>query len=183
MNSRSVSTVRYLIPHLSLKFTLLLAFTLITGCDDSSAEYLKSLSVGIIEVSPNEQLKTYLAITPEQQIQGLSGIKPEDFGDHEAMLFTADKDKPRQFWMPNTHFDLDLFFLSEDLYVLDVHRSLEHFTKKGPDHLVPRSKTVKCRHVLEIKSSSPLAKKIHPGMLLKWKGKAPLSKIISNTHP
>ena len=171
------------IHHNSLKFTLLLAMFLLGACDDSSAGHLKSLKTGeIIIPSEGGKLKTYIALSAEEQMKGLSGIQPQDFNDNEAMLFTAKRDKLRQFWMPNTHFDLDIFFLSEDLYVLEVHRALNHFKDDGPDHKVPRSKMVVCRHVLEIKASSPLAKKIYPGMQLKWKGSSSLSKIISDTH-
>jgi len=164
---------RFLIQQYALKFTILLIFA---SCVESSAKHLEKLPQDTILIENSIELKTYIAVTYDEQRKGLSGVMPKDFKDNEAMLFPARRDKVRQFWMPETHMDLDIFFLSDDLYVLDVHRSLKHFEKDGPDHEVPRSKIVKCRHVLELKSSSPLAKKIYPGMILKWKGISPLSK-------
>ena len=63
--------------------------------------------------------------------------------------------------------------MNEDFYILDIHRGLKH-NPKSRDKVEPTySKVVFCQHVLELKSSSPLAKKLRPGMILKWKKKAP----------
>ncbi len=56
------------------------------------------------------KLKTYLAISPEQQTRGLSRVQDKDFSDHEAMLFFYTEDSVKSFWMPDTYFDLDIFF-------------------------------------------------------------------------
>lgn len=135
-----------------------------------------------IQTPTGENLKVYLAISRDQQTQGLSTVKKDEFSDNEAMLFYGKIDLERHFWMPNTYFDLDIIFLNEDFYVLDIHRSLKHFPYSGPESSIPRSKRVKCRHVLEIKSSSPVAKKIQPGMILKWTEKKTLEQIVSSTH-
>lgn len=167
------------IQQLLLKFTLLL----VLSCDTNSAAHLKNYPNGEILIGKEAiSIKTYIAVSEAEQRKGLSDVLEKDFLDNEGLLFTARTDKLRQFWMPRTHFDLDLIFLSEDLYVLDIHRRLKHFNKDGPDHAIPRSKIVRCRHVLEIKSSSPIAQKIYPGMILKWKGSSSLEKIISSTH-
>lgn len=129
-----------------------------------------------------ESLKVYLAISKEQQIKGLSGLADSNFSNSEGMLFYGKEDKERQFWMPNTHFNLDIVFLNEDFYVIDIHKNLKHFPYNGPRESVPISKSVKCRHVLEIKASSPVASKIHPGMMLKWNEQMSLEQIVSKTH-
>lgn len=142
----------------------------------------KNYTSGTIELPSGEKLKTYLAINEKQQMQGLSQLQDDQFKNDEAMLFTSSRSTFRQFWMPETYFNLDIIFLNKDLYVLDIHRNLAHYPKKGPRELVPISKRVRCQHVLEIKSSSPLAKKIQPGMMLKWLGPKSLEQTILDTH-
>jgi uncharacterized membrane protein (UPF0127 family) len=154
---------------------------LFIACNDEVS--FKNYASGTIELPSGERLITYLAINEKQQMQGLSHLKDDQFKDNQAMLFVSNRTSFRQFWMPETFFDLDIIFLNKDLYVLDIHRKLAHFTKKGPRELVPISKRVRCRHVLEIKSSSPLANKIQPGMMLKWLGPKSLEQTILDTHP
>jgi uncharacterized membrane protein (UPF0127 family) len=124
-------------------------------------------SKGTLSLPTGEKMTVYIADSDEKQERGLSGIQPENFKNAEAMLFPSDKDRVRQFWMPETFMDLDIFFLTKDYYVLDIERDFPHFPQKGPRSQIPMTRAVFSRHVLEIKSSSPLAKKIKPGMVLK----------------
>ena len=138
------------------------------SCQSDSASHIRKYETKKLTLTSGETIKVYFAKTAKEQKRGLSKIKPRDLADNEAMLFTGDKLRPRQFWMPEVYFDLDLFYLSENFYVLDIHRSLKKHKDRYPEHLVPRSRTVMSVHVLEIKSNSPLAKKIKPGMILKF---------------
>jgi uncharacterized membrane protein (UPF0127 family) len=56
-------------------------------------------------------IKTKLAFTPSEQEQGLSGIRPENFNNDQGMLFFYLEDGEKLFWMPDTYFNLDLFYL------------------------------------------------------------------------
>lgn len=154
----------------TLKLMLFLALGLfLTSCNTSTASHLELLEKKEITLPSGETLKAYIAKTAKEQKKGLSTIKSEDFSDREVMFFPANRMFVRQFWMPETHFDIDIIFLNQDLYVLDIHRNLKHFPAKYPQDEIPKSKEVFSQHVLEIKSSSPLAKKIKRGMILKWK--------------
>lgn len=155
----------------------LAALFVLISCNDTGrfVNYQK----GVLELPSGEKLTTYLAISDEQQTLGLSGTKTDEFDNDEAMLFFNLVDSLRQFWMPETYFNLDIIFLNKDLYVLDIDRNVKHFEKRQPDHLIPRAKAVVCRHVLEVRSDSPLAKKIQPGMMLKWTSEPSLSQIES----
>jgi uncharacterized membrane protein (UPF0127 family) len=117
-----------------------------------------------------EEILVFIAKNETQQKRGLSTIKNADFTPYMGMLFPISKMRLRQFWMPETYFDLDIIFMNEDLYVLDIHRNMPH--SSGSKKNAKYSKKVFSQHVLEIKSSSPLAKKIVPGMIFKWKKKA-----------
>lgn len=122
-----------------------------------------------------DTIQTTLAIDPKDQEQGLSGVKPEDFSDNQGMLFFYLEDEERHFWMPDTYFDLDLFYLDKDLKVIDIIRKLPFYVGRANLNLVPRARGVWCRHTLEMKATSPIAQKIKLGDILKWKGAATLS--------
>ncbi|MBL7664917.1 MAG: DUF192 domain-containing protein [Bacteriovoracaceae bacterium] len=111
-----------------------------------------------------------MAITSAEQTQGLSGVQPADFQDNEAMLFFNLYDDTRYFWMPDTYFDLDLFYLNADLVIIDIDRNLPHYVGRENPDSIPRARPIYCRHVLEMKATSPLAKKMQIGDQLIWKG-------------
>ena len=139
------------------------------ACESDSASHIRKYESKKLEIPSGESITVYIAKSAQDQKRGLSKIEPSDLKDSEGMFFTGEKLRPRQFWMPEVYFDLDLFFLSKDLYVLDIHRGLKAHKKRFPESDVPRSKTVMSVHVLELKSSSPLAQKIKQGMILQWK--------------
>ena len=143
------------------------------ACEDTTNNLknpFRSYPTGKISLPSGNNVNIFIATDPEQQQLGLSHLKDNELKSNEGMLFPSKTYKVRQFWMPDTHFNLDIYFLNEDFYVLDVHRNLQHFPKSGPKEEVPISKQVECMHVLELKSSSSLAKEIQPGMLLNWSG-------------
>jgi len=144
---------------------ILIIFPLISSCDDTAPKF-KSFEQAEFKTPSGKVVKVYIAKSPTEQAIGLSGTKPEQFADDEAMLFPANKMLERQFWMPETFMDLDLFFMNEDYYILDIHRNLKHFTKRVPERDVPRSKTVFSQHVLEMKSKSSLSQELEIGMKL-----------------
>lgn len=117
-----------------------------------------------------DTIQTTLAIDPKEQEQGLSGVKPEDFADNQGMLFFYLEDEERHFWMPDTYFDLDLFYLDKDLKVIDVIRKLPYYVGRNNLELVPRARGVWCRHTLELKAASAVAQRLKLGDTLKWKG-------------
>ena len=155
----------------------LIGLTLILSCTENSR--FKNYEKGVIELPSGEKLTTYLALTADEQAQGLSGVKSDEFEEDEAMLFFSLEDSMKHFWMPESYFDLDIVFLNKDLYVLDIDRGVKHFEKSGPDALIPRARPVFARHVLEVRADSKFAKKIQPGMMLKWKSEPSLLQIES----
>lgn len=158
------------IPQRASKLIIFLSYLLVFGaCNASTSEHLKTYKTQTYLLPSGEELKVYIAQTYPQQKKGLSGILPEDFKSNEGMLFPENEMRVRQFWMPDTHFDLDLFFMNADYYILDIHRGLKHYPKKGDRSEVPLSKEVFSQHVLELKANSPLAKKLKHGMVLKLK--------------
>ena len=147
-------------------FLLFIVFlSQIVACNDTRAHF-RSYKKSKLTLKSGEELTIYIAESHQQQKLGLSKVKPDQLKDDEGMLFPEDRMQERMFWMPETFMDLDIFFLNEDFYVLDIHRNLKHFPKRYPEKDIPRSKTVYSQHVLELKASSPLSKKIKRGMIL-----------------
>jgi uncharacterized membrane protein (UPF0127 family) len=145
--------------------TLALLLTL-WACQAESENPLKKITL----LSPKgEIIKTTLAYTEKDSMQGLSGVKPEDFAHDQGMLFFYLADEERHFWMPDTYFDLDLFYLDHELRILDIVRKLPHYIGRSNPQLIPRARSVWSRHVLEMKSGSPIAQKLQAGDQLKWK--------------
>ena len=129
---------------------------------------------------PNgEMIKIKLAITPKEQSKGLSGVSAHDYGKAEGMFFLYLKDGYRQFWMPDTYFDLDIIFLNKNLQVLEVIRKVPHHPGRETPPPIFKTKPVYCRYVLEIRADSPLATSIRKGVTLSWIGRQNLSEIES----
>lgn len=168
--------LKNLIKKLAILTPLLLLF--LFGCNEQTPDKrFPTMKYGEIQLPTGQKMKAWISITEIEQKKGLSFLKKNEFAEDEAMLFFDLKDTPRQFWMPDTFFNLDIIFLTKDLYVIDIHRDIQHFTRRTPHHEVPRSKTVRCRHVLEIRADSRLSQHVQVGSQLKWISEPSLEKI------
>ena len=125
-------------------------------------------------------LQTKLALTPEQKTQGLSGVRRDQFQMNQAMLFVYPQKGARAFWMPDTYFNLDIFFLDHNLKVLSLERNLAAHPGRLEPPKIQRTKAYMAQHVLELRSDSPLAGEIKVGTSLRWISPMGLSQIISN---
>lgn len=158
------------------KFLTLLSLTILLSCQSESRPGVrKDLGYTNLITPKGETIKTRVVFRDQDQIQGLSGVKPDEFEENEGMLFWYQDEGVRAFWMPDTYFDLDLFFLDKDLKVIDITRKLPHYVGRHNESLIPRAREVWSRHVLEMKSSSPVSVSINVGDKLEWKGDLSLS--------
>jgi len=124
-------------------------------------------------------LQTQLALTIADQSQGLSGVQDDQFSNDQAMLFYYLEEDVREFWMPDTFFNLDIFFLDSQLRILDVERNIQaHPGMKEPPR-IPRTRPIRARHVLELKASSPHARQLKIGDQIKWQGSLTQTEIES----
>lgn len=152
--------------------TLILLFGLLACQTESQNNPSKKVEL----ITPSgESITTRLAISPAEQEQGLSGVRPDQFDEDDGMLFFYLDEGDRQFWMPDTYFDLDLFYLDKDLKIIDIIRKLPHYIGRTNPDLIPRARSVWARHVLEMKAASHISQKLKLGDVLKWKGKHSLS--------
>lgn len=154
------------------KFLTLALLSLLLACQSESPKPLPEAIRQMELITPRgEAIKTRLVFTDQDQIQGLSGVKPENFTDTEGMLFWYVEEGMKHFWMPDTYFDLDLFYLDKDLKITDIIRKLPHYIGRHNEQLIPRARGVWARHVLEMKSGSPIGTKLQIGEKLEWKGR------------
>ena len=162
--------------HLRIQWILVLVFAaILLGCSEKNYHSVDKLPRSAELTLPSgRHLKIDLALTVSEKIRGVSGIKANDFANDRGMLFVYWGYAQRQFWMPDTYFDLDIFFLDKDLKILEVERNVPHYPGRQNPSNIPRPKKVLSAHVLEIKSDSPLAKELKPGQTLKWSAKLPL---------
>ncbi|MBH47551.1 MAG: hypothetical protein CME71_05225 [Halobacteriovorax sp.] len=191
-------------PQIWLKLTLFLVFSSFYGCQD---ETIKSQSTSPIDEPTFKQLragvkndpldsvrrfniahpsgrliKTVLLYSVKEHEVGLSGTKDHEFDDNEGALFWYDAVGLRRFWMPDTYFNLDLVFLDSELRVIDVDKDLEAHPGREEPPAIKFSKSVRARHVLEIKSASDFASAIKVGDQLKVLSPLNLSQIESKIH-
>lgn len=147
-----------------------------TSCNGLFGHNLESYEKAYFVLPDGDFMTVYIAKTPLQQKKGLSGVRKTDFMGNTGMLFPSKKMHMRQFWMPETYFNLDIVFMNQDYYILDIHRNLQSSPKKAQEIEegdIKYSKMVFSQHVLELRSGSPMARKIRPGMVLKLTKKAP----------
>ncbi len=147
------------------RILLTLALTLLAACNDKVAQNPKDWAY---LQAPQDRILVRVAISDEDQQRGFSGIRNEDWPDNDGIIFLFDEDGQRGFWMPDTYFDLDLFFLDKDLRIIDIDRKVPHFIGRHPQDRVPRARIVWARHVLELKASSPVAARLRVGDQLRW---------------
>ena len=139
--------------------TLFLLLFLLTSCLPKAQT--------LLQLPSGETFPVRLADTHQKQVRGLSGVKAHDFGPQEGMLFLYGTGQRRGFWMPDTWFNLDIFFLDEHLTVTALERGLPHHPGRKTPPPIARTRRYFCHHALEVKSGTPLAAKIVVGTRFK----------------
>lgn len=107
--------------------------------------------------------------TLKEQEVGLGGIKAKDFSTKMAALFLYKDNRKRQFWMLNTYFNLDIFFLDKDYKILDIERNMLFHPGNKNLKEVSRTRYIHSQHILEMRADSPFSKKLKINSKLNWK--------------
>ncbi len=63
----------------------------------------------------------WLALTPEQQQEGLMFVPQDRIADDEGMLFVFDREQVLNFWMKNTVTPLDIAYARADGEIVKIH--------------------------------------------------------------
>lgn len=134
-------------------------------------------------MAPNKKLISLrLATSRADHTKGLSGIRASDFSIEEGMLFINDEMDKRQFWMPDTYFNLDIIYLDPQLKIVAIEKNAPAHpgTKEPP--VIYRAKSYRAQYILETKASAPFSKDLKIGEQLKWMGSSSLSEITLKTR-
>lgn len=184
-------------PQFTLKLTLFLAMFGFVSCKEQTTSSATSIPTfkqlrSRAENDPYDSvrrftlghpsgriIKTVLLITPKEQEVGLSGTKDHEFAENEGALFWYQDDSLKSFWMPDTYFNLDLVFLDDKLKIIDIDRNLQAHPGREEPPAIQFSKSVRARHVLEVKAGSEFAKALSLGDQLKVLPPLSLSQIES----
>jgi len=163
----------------TLKLIIFLSLSLLFACNSDKDSFGDVRKTNLV-LSSGRMLTVKLAITPEEQQQGLSGLKDHDFPDEEGMLFYYESMGPKRFWMPDTYFNLDIFFLDQEMKVIAVERNVPAHPGRSEAPPIFQTRTYLARHVLELKSSSQIAKMIREGDKIIWQKPETPNQIESN---
>ena len=156
----------------------LIIFFLIISCHAS--KNLDHLRQANILLPTGKLLSVTLLFSEQEQVKGLSGV--HDLEDNKAVAFYYSKDDYRNFWMPDTYINLDIIFLDANWRILYAARNMQAHPGYTEPPTIARTPTIYARHVLEIKSSSPLAAEMKVGTVLKWANPTIFEQIKSNIH-
>lgn len=130
-----------------------------------------------IQNSKGNIINTSLAIGPYETSLGLSGISSEKFSDDQGLLFFFLEDAERNFWMPDTYFNLDIIFLDENLKIIHIEKNVPAHPGRSEVPPIPKTPTIKCRYVLEIKANVPFGNSLMAGEKLILKSEFSLENI------
>ena len=94
----------------------------------------------------NNCFKVELALTPEEQSQGL--MFREDLKPDEGMLFVFEKEEGYPFWMRNTLIPLDIIWINQSKEVVFISENTQPCSENS---CYPISPNKKAKYVLELK--------------------------------
>ena len=99
-----------------------------------------------INVNKNNPQKLSLDIADNKQKRSYGLMNREDMRPNLGMLFIWKDSQIRNFWMKNTHFNLDLFFFNNHGEIIEIYKNAKAF-----DETNIKSKE-KVKYVLEMKA-------------------------------
>ena len=139
----------------------------------------KSYRVGKIKINSKTYITTLNLFFDEEHSKGMSGLKRSNLPNNFGLLFIYLETAHRQFWMPNTFFNLDIIFL--DKFFKIIHTELNVLAHPGTKNTPPiaRTKKINAKYVLEIPTDLKLSKYLKVGKKLNWTGSNSLSEIES----
>ena len=97
-----------------------------------------------INVNKNHPQELFLDIADNQQKRSYGLMNRRDMKSNSGMIFIWKDSQIRNFWMKNTHFNLDLFFLNKQGEIIEIFKNAKAF-----DETNIKSKE-KVKYVLEM---------------------------------
>ena len=82
-----------------------------------------------INVNKNNPQELFLDIADNQQKRSYGLMNRKDMKPNSGMLFIWKDSQIRNFWMKNTYFNLDLFFLNNHGEIIEIYKNAKAFDK------------------------------------------------------
>ncbi|MFG1484896.1 DUF192 domain-containing protein [Halobacteriovorax sp. RZ-1] len=144
-------------------------FLLLTLGTHAHAQFInKKWNEKILITPKNSEINVSWAVSEEEKQQGLSGLKANKMKKNEGLVFVYSKEMPLKFWMPDTHFDLDIIFLDKNFKVVAIE-TLPHYPSRNEPQKIPTTKVYQGQFVLELHAGMAKKYGITKGSQLKWK--------------
>ena len=83
--------------------------------------------VCFINVNKNNPQELSLDLADNEQKRSYGLMNREDMRPNSGMLFIWKDSQIRNFWMKNTHFNLDLFFLNNQGEIIEIYKNAKAF--------------------------------------------------------
>ena len=80
-----------------------------------------------VNVGNNNSQESSLEIADNEQKRSYGLMNREDMKSNSGMLFIWKDRQIRNFWMKNTHFNLDLFFLNNQGEIIEIYKNAKAF--------------------------------------------------------
>ena len=112
-----------------IKITLLGLFLIILSdpvFTERNSPIFKQIACSI-NVNKNNLQKLYLDIADNKQKRTYGLMNRKDMKSNSGMLFIWKDSQIRNFWMKNTHFNLDLFFLNKQGEIIEIYKNAKAF--------------------------------------------------------
>ena len=111
-----------------IKIILLGFFLIITDLvfAESNRPVFKQILCSI-NVKKNNSQKLTLEIADNEQKRSYGLMNRKDMKPNSGMLFIWKDRQFRNFWMKNTHFNLDLFFLNKQGKIIEIYKNAKAF--------------------------------------------------------
>lgn len=120
------------------------------------------------------------AVSNQEKMKGLSDLPPTNMAKNQGLLFYYEQSSQKVFWMPNTHFDLDIIFLNKKFEIVAIESNVKHFPSKSPESKIPRTRPHFARYVLELHANQAKEHGLKKGSILKWQNKSKVMKFIQS---
>ena len=116
-----------------------------------------------------QPVKTHIAKTNRQRMQGLSFFSPSQFSTNQAIYFAYPKVGYRQFWMPNTFFPLNIIFIDQNMQVVAIERDVRASPLAStPKKDIKRTKRYRSKDVIELHHKNSWDKNLKIGDQISW---------------
>ena len=126
-------------------FGFFLIFSQVSVNSESNRPVFKKI-LCTVKANKNNPKKLSIELADNERKRSYGLMNREDMKSNSGMLFIWKDRQIRNFWMKNTHFDLDLFFLNNHGKIIEIYKNAKAFDETN---IMSKQKV---KYVLEMKA-------------------------------